>query len=55
MKINTKTILLFIMSFAVIAIIGVSYSYFTASIVQNEVKDQVVTTGTLSLRYVDGS
>lgn len=55
MKINTKTILLFIMGFAVIAIIGVSYSYFTASIVQNEVKDQVVTTGTLSLRYVDGA
>ncbi len=55
MKTNTKTILLFIMSFALITIIGVSYSYFTASIVQNDVKDQVVTTGTLSLRYVDGA
>ncbi len=55
MKTNTKTILLFIMSFALIAIIGVSYAYFTTAIVQNEVKDQVVTTGTLSLRYVDGA
>lgn len=54
MKINTKTTLLFIMSFALIAIIGVSYAYFTAAIVNNEVKDQVVSTGTLSLRYVDG-
>ena len=54
MKTNTKTILLFIMSFALIAIIGVSYAYFSASIVNNEVKDQVVETGTLSLRYVDG-
>ena len=55
MKTNTKTTLLFIMSFALIAIISVSYAYFTAAIVNNEVKDQVVTTGTLSLRYVDGS
>ncbi len=54
MKTNTKTILLFIMSFALIAIISVSYAYFSASIVNNEVKDQVVETGTLSLRYVDG-
>ncbi len=55
MKTNTKTILLFIMSLALITIISVSYAYFTTAIVQNEVKDQVVTTGTLSLRYVDGS
>lgn len=55
MKTNTKTILLFIMSFALIAIIGVSYAYFSSSIVNNEVKDQVVETGTLSLRYVDGA
>lgn len=55
MKTNTKTTLLFIMSFALIAIIGVSYAYFSASIVNNEVKDQVVETGTLSLRYVDGA
>ena len=55
MKAKTKTILLFIMSFALIAIIGVSYAYFTTAIVNNEVKDQVVTTGTLSLRYVDGA
>ena len=55
MKTNTKTTLLFIMSFALIAIISVSYAYFTAAIVNNEVKDQVVETGTLSLRYVDGA
>ncbi len=55
MKTKTKATLLFVMSFALIAIIGVSYAYFTASIVNNEVKDQVVTTGTLSLRYVDGA
>ncbi len=55
MKTNAKTILLFIMSLALITIISVSYAYFTTAIVQNEVKDQVVTTGTLSLRYVDGS
>ena len=55
MKTNTKTTLLFIMSFALIVAISVSYAYFTAAIVNNEVKDQVVTTGTLSLRYVDGA
>ncbi len=55
MKTNTKTILLFIISCVLIAIISVSYAYFTATIVNNEVKDQVVTTGTLSLRYVDGA
>ena len=54
MKTNTKTIILFIMSLALITIIGISYAYFTATIANNEVKDQVVTTGTLSLRYVDG-
>lgn len=35
--------------------VSTSYAYFTASIVNNEVKDQIVETGTLSLRYVDGA
>ena len=41
--------------FLFLASVGFSYAYFTASIVNNEVKDQVVETGTLSLRYVDGA
>ena len=55
MKTNTKTILLFIMSFALIGFISFTYAYFSSDIVNNNVKDQVVQTGTLSLRYVDGS
>ena len=54
MKTNTKTILLFIMSFALIGFISFTYAYFSSDIVNNNVKDQVVQTGTLSLRYVDG-
>ena len=54
MKTNTKTILLFIMSFAFIGFISFTYAYFSSDIVNNNVKDQVVQTGTLSLRYVDG-
>ena len=54
MKTNTKTILLFIMSFALIGFISFTYAYFSSDIVNNNVKDQVVETGTLSLRYVDG-
>ena len=41
--------------FLFLASIGFSYAYFTSAIAQNEVKDQVVETGTLSLRYVDGA
>ena len=37
MKTNTKTTLLFIMSFTLIAIISVSYAYFTATIVNKDV------------------
>ena len=40
--------------FLLLATVGFSYAYFTASIANKEVKDQVVETGTLSLRYVDG-
>ena len=53
MKTNTKTILLFIMSFALIGFISFTYAYFSSDIVNNNVKDQVVQTGTLELTYTD--
>ena len=37
-----------------LATVSFTYSWFSASVTSNEVKDQVVETGTLSLRYVDG-
>ena len=40
--------------FLFLASIGFSYAYFTASIANKDVKDQVVTTGTLELTYTDG-
>ena len=43
------------LAFIFLASVGFSYAYFSNSIVQNKVKDQVVETGTLSLRYVDGA
>ncbi len=49
--------LLFGICFGIIFIISVStsYGYFSSTIRNDSVKDQVVTTGTLSLRYVDGA
>ena len=41
--------------FLFLASVGFSYAYFTASIANKDVKDQVVTTGTLELTYTDGS
>lgn len=35
--------------------VSISYGYFSSTIRNDSVKDQVVTTGTLSLRYVDGA
>lgn len=35
--------------------VSTSYGYFSSTIRNDSVKDQVVTTGTLSLRYVDGT
>ena len=35
--------------------VSTSYGYFSSKIRNDSVKDQVVTTGTLSLRYVDGA
>ena len=40
--------------FLFLASVGFSYAYFKSTIVNKDVKDQIVTTGTLSLRYVDG-
>ena len=40
--------------FLFLASIGFSYAYFASTIVQKDVKEHVVTTGTLSLKYVDG-
>ncbi len=41
--------------FLFLATVGFSYAYFSNAIDNKDVKDQVVETGTLSLRYVDGS
>ena len=42
------------LAFIFLASVGFSYAYFSNSIVQSEVKDQVVETGTLQLTYTDG-
>ena len=54
---NRKNKLLFSICLGIIFIISVStsYAYFNTIITNKDVKDQVVTTGTLSLRYVDGA
>ena len=40
--------------FLFLAAISFTYAYFTATLVNNNVKDQVVQTGTLELTYTDG-
>lgn len=40
--------------FLFLATISFTYAYFTATLVNNNVKDQVVQTGTLELTYTDG-
>ncbi len=56
MKDNDKKMLFGIgIVFLLLAIVGFTYAYFSNAIVNNEVKDQVVETGNLSLRYVDGA
>ena len=42
------------LAFIFLASVGFSYAYFSNSIVQNDVKDHVVETGTLQLTYTDG-
>ncbi len=56
MKYKDKTMLFGIgIVFLFLATVGFSYAYFSNAIANKDVKDQVVETGTLSLRYVDGS
>ena len=38
----------------IISSVAFTYSWFSATVTEKDVKDQVVETGTLSLRYVDG-
>ena len=40
--------------FLFLAVVSFSYAYFTATLVNNNVKDQIVQTGTLELTYTDG-
>lgn len=42
------------LTFVFLASFGFSYAYFSNAITNKDVKDQVVETGSLSLRYVDG-
>lgn len=53
---NRENKILFGVCLGIIFLISVStsYGYFSSTIRNDSVKDQVVTTGTLSLRYVDG-
>ena len=56
MKDNDKKMLFGIgIVFLFLASVGFTYAYFSNAIANNEVKDQIVETGTLSLRYVDGA
>ena len=41
--------------FLFLATVSLSYAYFSATITNKDVKDQVVTTGTLELTYTDGA
>ena len=38
-----------------LGVMGMSYAWFSASVKEVDVKDQVVTTGTLELTYIDGA
>lgn len=51
---NKKLILVVTLILIFLASIGFSYAYFTATIVNKDVKDQIVQTGTLQLTYIDG-
>ena len=41
-------------AFLFLATVSLSYAYFTTTLVNKDVKDQIVTTGTLELTYTDG-
>ena len=51
---DKKIIFGIFLTFIFLASVGFSYAYFTSAITNKDVKDQIVETGTLSLRYVDG-
>lgn len=52
---NNKRMLAWIgLAFVFLASVGFSYAYFSNNITNQDVKDQVVSTGTLELTYVDG-
>lgn len=53
---NKENKILFGICLGIIFMISVtsSYAYFNTAIINDNVKEQTVTTGTLSLRYVDG-
>lgn len=52
---DKKMILGIGVAFLFLATVSFTYAYFSTAIRNDSVKDQVVTTGTLSLRYVDGA
>ena len=52
---DKKIIIQTIVFVAVIAILGLSYAYFEMSIEEKNVKDQIVTTGTLKIKFTDGA
>lgn len=51
---NKGTLLGIGIIFLFLSFIGLSYAWFSATIIPNNVKDQVVTSGTLELTYTDG-
>ena len=54
-KLKSNKMLLGIgITFLLLATIGISYAWFSATVKEVDVKDQVVTTGTLELTYTDG-
>ena len=56
MKYNDKKMLFGIgIVFLFLATVGFSYAYFTTTLVNKDVKNQIVETGTLQLTYTDGA
>ena len=51
---NNKMLLGIGVVFLFLATVSLSYAYFSATVTNKDVKDQVVTTGTLELTYTDG-
>ena len=51
---DKKVILWIGIVFLFLATVSFTYAYFTATLINKDVKDQIVTTGTLQLTYTDG-